>query len=179
MCSKFDKLPSDETPELNLEGNEWELPNDVGIWEQVQPEFVSRLESNGWDETSISYLSYAVGEAIVNAIAHGNLGLEMGRESMAEYIAAAVEASNKLENVNKKVRVTLDISNERAVIKIEDHGEAYEPPAEEDGQEPEIETHGKGIIIMRKACDEVNFSRNEGDTGNVVELVKENKSTQT
>lgn len=176
MCSQFDQLHSHESPEINLEGNTWELPNDLGVWKQVYTEFEKRLSDLGWSEVSILELSVAVEEAIINAITHGNLGVSKENLSAADYQALIIKTAQLSEHLDKKVIVTLDLTTEKAVIRVRDTGSGFSLDVNIDATS--TQTHGRGITLMKNSCDAVHCISDIDGQGNTIELVKYNPQAQ-
>jgi anti-sigma regulatory factor (Ser/Thr protein kinase) len=112
----------------------------VGVARRTAIEFARTL---GLPEPKIEELSYAIGEALANAVEHGF------RERT--YFA---------------VRVWRSTDEEAIVVEVEDDGRGFDPDAVDDPEENA--TRGYGISIMRAMADRVSFERN----GRLVRLWK-------
>ncbi len=178
MCSKYDQLQSNESFEVVLEGNEWELPNNLEVLSFVREEIKLRLKTLNWNEDSVDMLKLAVDEAISNAIIHGNLNLEIkeGESRVSKFYDQIREASKLTQNLNKRVYLEFEADEHSVRVRIRDTGEGFIPDQQEDHEL--TETHGRGISIMQKTCDKVNFLGNEDGNGNIVELIKYNESKE-
>ena len=112
----------------------------VGVARRTAIEFARTL---GLPEPKIEELSYAIGEALANAVEHGF------RERT--YFA---------------VRVWHAPDEAAIVVEVEDDGRGFDPEAVDDPEENAA--RGYGISIMRAMADRVSFERN----GRLVRLWK-------
>ena len=112
----------------------------VGVARRTAIEFARTL---GLPEAKIEELSYAIGEALANAVEHGF------RERT--YFA---------------VRVWRSRDEAAIVVEVEDYGRGFDPDAVDDPEENAA--RGYGISIMRAMADRVSFERN----GRLVRLWK-------
>lgn len=90
----------------------------------------------GWDEDTTQALLYAVIEAGTNAIQHGNVFAE-----------------------NKSVTFEFRLVDGVLLVRVDDRGKGFDPsqlvnPTDESAL---LETHGRGIFLMRQLVDEVSF----------------------
>ncbi len=98
-------------------------------------------------------IEIALGEALANAVIHGNH-----------------------ENPEKQVHVTCRCSMDgEVVITLRDEGEGFDSDAVPDPTEPErrLLSHGRGLHLMRALMDEVSFEKN----GTVVRMRKRMKTS--
>lgn len=88
----------------------------------------------GFDEEEVYHLGYAVHEAMVNAVVHGN-----------RYSA------------NKKIRLTVRQSDRSIEVSIQDEGAGFDPGGNADPLAIEnlMNESGRGIAIIRAFVDEV------------------------
>lgn len=88
----------------------------------------------GFDEEEVYHLGYAVHEAMVNAVVHGN-----------RYSA------------NKKIRFVVSKSERSLEVSIQDEGAGFDPGGNADPLATEnlMNESGRGIAIMRAFVDEV------------------------
>lgn len=112
----------------------------VGVARRTALEFARTL---GLPEAKIEELSYALGEALANAVEHGF------RERT--YFA---------------VRVWRSAHEAAIVVEVEDDGRGFDPEAVDDPDENAA--RGYGMSIMRAMADRVSFERN----GRLVRLWK-------
>lgn len=112
----------------------------VGVARRTAIDFARTL---GLSEAQLEELSYALGEALANAVEHGF------RERT--YFA---------------VRVWRSTEEAAIVMEVEDDGRGFDPEAVDDPDENA--TRGYGISIMRAMADRVSFERN----GRLVRLWK-------
>jgi putative nucleotidyltransferase with HDIG domain len=114
------------------------------------------------DRKDMLGLKVAVGEAVSNAIAHGNCGLRKASDMMYTRLSDA--------DYNKSVHIQYDISPERVCIRTTDQGKGFDytnipNPTLKENLEKD---HGRGIFMMRKLADRVLFN----DMGNEVTIEK-------
>jgi serine/threonine-protein kinase RsbW len=131
---------------------EIKIPSEFG-YERVAREAVAVVaQGMGFDEERIEDIKFAIGEACVNAIEHGNKA-----------------------DVRKKVVVVFSADETKLDIIVKDSGEGGKPPLKV--QTPDI--HKKvaglesprqwGIYIIEQLVDEVGFE--EADDGNQFHMV--------
>lgn len=104
--------------------------------DQLMP-FIKRFRNADGSEVDIEI---AVGEALTNAVVHGNH-----------------------EDPNKRVCVTSRCSEDGEVsIAVHDEGEGFDSLAVPDPTAPEnvLSSHGRGIYLIRTLMDEVAFEQN-------------------
>ncbi len=97
-------------------------------------------------EDDVLQLRLILEEAVTNAVGHGNR-FDLGRE------------------------VTVDIAfeNKTFVITVADEGKGFDPASVPDPKsETELKSRGRGIYLIRKIADDVQFN----DKGNVITIVK-------
>jgi serine/threonine-protein kinase RsbW len=97
-------------------------------------------------EDSFTRIWIALNEAVTNAIKHGN-----------KY------------NPSKKVSLTVQNKDQRYLCFIvRDEGEGFDPSTLKDPTDPEhlLEPNGRGVFLINKLADTVNFSAN----GTIVEM---------
>jgi serine/threonine-protein kinase RsbW len=102
------------------------------------------------DEDTTQALLYAVIEAGTNAIQHGNVFAE-----------------------DKSVTFNFLVEDEVLVVQVDDRGQGFDPskvgnPTDESSL---LETHGRGIFLMRQLVDDVSFDVRP-DHGTTVRLRK-------
>jgi serine/threonine-protein kinase RsbW len=137
---------SPENPEIadinGFEGDEWVIHSDPEERNDAVEAIEQRLKVLEWDEKPMGDFSLAAAEAIANAIIHGNGG-----------------------DINKKVEISLNLTKDMAEITVRDEGGVLVDPAEipdPHSEEGLLKTSGRGILLMKELCDEVEF--NPGET---------------
>jgi len=114
----------------------------------MEEQLLSITEGLGYSEECAFAIRLALEEAIVNAHKHGNGG-----------------------DPSKKIIISYDINDQRAIIRVRDEGAGFEPAAIPDPTAPDrisLPT-GRGIMLMRAYLDHVRYNKQ----GNEVQLVKE------
>jgi serine/threonine-protein kinase RsbW len=104
----------------------------------------SAAERAGFDEEETYHIGYAVREAVVNAVVHGNL-----------------------YSANKRVRLRIERTGGVLQVTVEDQGQGFEEAAQADplARENLLSQSGRGLLIMRAFMDEVEIGRtSEGGT---------------
>jgi len=167
-----------EAPKVNnsielFTGNYWPLPTDIGLVGAASEAFGARLDSAGWDADEASRLQMAFGEALVNAMAHGNLGIPK-QESSAKLLELARERQAG-KSIGKKVFVSFEINGEKVVVKIRDEGDGFKS---EDVPDPTADANlmgqtGRGVFLMKKFFDSVAYN----EKGNEVTMIKNKEKT--
>jgi anti-sigma regulatory factor (Ser/Thr protein kinase) len=113
----------------------------------------------------------AVGEALANAVFHGNLEVSSslkgaGGTSFADAVAAREQQSPYRD---RKVTILEQVSPDGVQVTISDEGAGFDVPGTlAQLQAPEeLRSSGRGISMMQGLADELHFSQ----TGSVVTLV--------
>lgn len=113
-------------------------------------------------------LSNGLYEMLINAVEHGNLGIDSEeKEQLLDAGTYAEILSKKVRENLQPVHVLLTNDREKIVIQITDQGKGFDHRARVEGKK-ELTLSGRGISIARHYFDEVNYS----GTGNSVALVK-------
>ena len=91
-------------------GNHWVLPTDIDLVEKTAEAFIKKLEEAGLDKDSdeVYYLGVAFREALINAIAHGNLGIEMP-EGSTRTLGELAKEEQVANPTDKKVCVDIEL----------------------------------------------------------------------
>jgi serine/threonine-protein kinase RsbW len=105
--------------------------------ELVQAAIDEAIAEQGADEDTRHWISLAVREAVANAIKHGNQ-----------------------QNPDKRVEVSVLVTDDFVDIRISDEGEGFDPSELRDPLAPEnrLRTNGRGIFYMRRFMDEVSYA---------------------
>ncbi|HUZ92874.1 MAG TPA: ATP-binding protein [Candidatus Paceibacterota bacterium] len=157
-----------------FEGDVWRLPSEVGLIDGAEAALKKRLEKEtAATEDEIFKIGMAFREALVNAIAHGNLGLASPEEEGATLIAAAEKKHGELAAAGmaeKYVIVHIAISPAEVRMTVKDEGEGFSWRKLPDPGDPEhvLRTSGRGIVITRNFMDSVEFN----ESGNEITLMK-------
>lgn len=139
---------------------------------------VSQFESdlrnlNYDDETGMFRITTALGEAILNAIEHGNLELDSDLRDNGdgeEYHNLGRDRLTQEPYCYRKVTVSSRISPEQLAYVIRDEGPGFDPSTLPNPEDPEnmLRGHGRGLLLIRSFMDEVVFN----ETGNQITLIK-------
>jgi CheY-like chemotaxis protein/anti-sigma regulatory factor (Ser/Thr protein kinase) len=124
------------------------------------------------DDSDCIRTGVALGEALANALYHGNLGVsselrETDDQAYRRLVAARREQSPYRD---RKIQVTTRMTRDEAEFIIRDEGEGFDPTQLPDPSDPEnIERlSGRGLLLMRTFMDELRYN----DRGNEVTLIK-------
>lgn len=110
----------------------------VDASEEIAKEVAARL---GFNEETVYHISYAVREAVVNAVVHGNL-----------------------YSANKRVHLVMQRLDRWLQVAVEDEGQGFEETGQADplAEENLLSQSGRGILIIRAFMDEVMIGRAPG-----------------
>jgi hypothetical protein len=167
---KLEKIMPVEKNNVLFEGNDWALPTDIDLVDGAIDEYEGRLTAAGWkDFEFFDYLSASFREALINAIAHGNLGVQKPDDNSAELDELAHKAQ-KEKPTCKCVFVHMDVTPEKITITVRDEGNGFDWRSLPDPTDKNalLRPSGRGILYMRSFYDEVQFN----DAGNEVTLIK-------
>ena len=142
-------LPKEETARGFPERTEFvlELPSDLRVIEAAVTYLVNRCRTYAFEGSRLSLnFRVSITEALANAVLYGNGG-----------------------DPDKYVRVEVALDQSRVDLRVMDEGEGFDPDAVPDPTLPENldRSGGRGLFLIRKLMDEVEFS----DRGNSVRLV--------
>jgi serine/threonine-protein kinase RsbW len=101
----------------------------------------------GFGEEEIYHIGYAVREAVVNAVVHGNL-----------------------YSANKRVRLLVERAGPWLQVTVEDEGQGFEESRQSDplAEENLLSQSGRGLLIIRAFMDEVVIGRTSGGGTRIV-----------
>ena len=159
-----------QSKEKLFKGNHWELSTDIGLLGPAQKEFEQRLMGAGWEEEDYYGMVVSFGEAFINAVAHGNLGLkEKGEHESWRDAALRVQKDNPS---HKKVFIDLDITSEELSVTVRDEGEGFKHAPDPTDPEGLLKSSGRGLVFMRNFFDSVEYN----EKGNEVTMKKRRNS---
>ena len=142
-------------------GDHWTLESHIIEADAAAQAIKERLNEAGWTDDEIGQFDVAVGEAITNAITHGNLGIEREPDEPNETYRARIDMADASAENNKKVTVEITLSADGVTIVVEDEGKKQiDADKLPDPTSPEriLKPGGRGIFSILKACDEVDLS---------------------
>lgn len=116
----------------------------VDASEEIAKSLAAQL---GFDEEETYHIGYAVREAVVNAVVHGNL-----------------------YSANKRVRLLIERFAPWMQVTVEDEGQGFEESWQADplADENLLSQSGRGILIIRTFMDEVSIGRTSGGGTRIV-----------
>jgi len=124
------------------------------------------------DESARMRVAMALGEALRNAVCHGNLELssDLRKDSSETYEQLAQERLGQSPYCDRKIHVTARLTPDEAAYVIRDEGNGFDPTALPDPNDPANleKLCGRGVMLMRAFMDDVAFN----ETGNEVTMVK-------
>jgi CheY-like chemotaxis protein len=125
------------------------------------------------DESERIRLGVGLGEALANAMFHGNLELISSlRETDADAYHRLAEA-RRTQSPYRERRIELEVglTRDKAVFVVRDEGRGFNPAALPDPTDPANldKVTGRGVLLMRAFMDHVEFNAR----GNEVTLVKQ------
>lgn len=142
---------------------------------------VSHLQANleqieCCDDTELFQVSTALGEALNNAIDHGNLELNSAirEESMELYGRLRQERSLLHPYRHRRVHVTERVSRHAVTYIVRDEGRGFDVSSIPDPRNSEnlLKASGRGLMLIRTFMDDVSFN----DRGNEITMVKRRAS---
>ncbi|MES3004807.1 MAG: ATP-binding protein [Patescibacteria group bacterium] len=155
-------------------GNNWILPTDIGLVTTADDALGKKLEVAGWDLESDEVLDIQVAfrEALINAIAHGNLDVSIPDGSFEE-LGVIAKAEQERNPTDKKVFVDIDLDENKVEIRIRDEGKGFNwrEVADPTTGEGLLKPKGRGMLFMKSYADSVIYN----EQGNEVTLVKTKK----
>jgi CheY-like chemotaxis protein/anti-sigma regulatory factor (Ser/Thr protein kinase) len=149
------------------------LENDTSLTRPLVVYLQETLSHIGlYDEADRTRVGVALEEALSNALYHGNLGLdsELKERDDEAYYAMVSQRINEPPYRDRRIRVAMRLSTDRAVFEIADEGAGFDPATLPDPTDPANleKLSGRGVLLMRTFMDEVVYN----DAGNTVTLVK-------
>jgi len=153
----------------------------IGYNMEATAALVSHLQENLerrklCDDTGLFRVSTALGEALSNAIDHGNLELDSGlRETdMASYASTRQERCLVQPFRDRRVHVTERIASHAVSYTIRDEGNGFNIASVPDPTDPEnlLKASGRGLMLIRTFMDEVTFNKR----GNEITMIKRYKN---
>lgn len=124
------------------------------------------------DPTDGARVGVALSEVLLNAICRGNLevGAELRQQDEDAFRRLVEERRGLLPYRDRRVRLSVKLTDAEAVFTIQDEGPGFAPSALPDPTDPMnlCRIGGRGLFLVRTFMDEVRFN----PTGNHVTLVK-------
>jgi anti-sigma regulatory factor (Ser/Thr protein kinase) len=155
----------------------FELNNDPPLLARL-PNYVARRAARimllgGHERFGVAL---ALGEALANALYHGNLGLssqELYDGSPGSGLAGGALVAQRLRQppyCQRKIRLIVRLARDVSAFTVRDEGAGFNPANVNDPTDDDalLRSYGRGIFLMRKYMDEVRFNL----AGNAVTLVK-------
>ena len=129
------------------------------------------------DQAEKVQVGIALGEALWNALYHGNLEVSssLRQDDEGAFLEAAEDRRHQSPYKDRRIHVNAQIDSCRAIFVIRDEGPGFDPLALPDPTTPANleKSTGRGILLIRAFMDEVTFN----DKGNQVTLIKRRKMT--
>lgn len=127
------------------------------------------------DSAEAIQIGVALREALVNAVEHGNLGLDSELKESGPKAYDAQRTQRKLHEpyTSRRVKVSADICPTELRWTITDQGEGFDPGKVPDPTDPMNldRSYGRGLLLIRTFMDHV--AHNE--TGNEITMIKRRK----
>lgn len=126
---------------------------------------------NFCDQVGLLQISTALGEAITNAIDHGNLELDSAmRDGSSRYRELGKQRSLLKPYCDRRVTVTARLTPDQVAYVIEDEGPGFDPTSLPDPTHPEnlFKNSGRGIMLIRTFMHDVHFN----ERGNQLTMVR-------
>jgi CheY-like chemotaxis protein len=124
------------------------------------------------DESESLRVGVALGEALSNALFHGNLEIssQLREDDFRAYRSLVAERMGQSPFRERRVHVTAQLSPREVTLIVRDEGQGFDPATLPDPTDPaNLERiTGRGVLLMRTFMDEVSFNKR----GTEVTLVK-------
>ena len=158
-----------------FESNNWTLPTTLEVIKPAGEAFQKKLKEAGWSSNEIFGLHLGFHEALVNAIVHGNLGINDIKQEQDLEDLVQEELKKNPAKKNKKVHVVLSITRDRVFVKIIDEGVGFQSEEIPESMPPvgREETSGRGMVLMGKYFDSAYYIENQSGIGGTTVLEKE------
>jgi anti-sigma regulatory factor (Ser/Thr protein kinase) len=149
------------------------LANDPALFTPLIVHFQEECVALGiCDHADRIRLGVGLGEALANALFHGNLELNSSlREVDADvYHNLAEVRRHAAPYRDRRIEIKVQLARGRAVFTIRDEGPGFDPTALPDPTDPANleKVTGRGILLMQAFMDRVDFNAR----GNEVTMVK-------
>jgi len=150
------------------------LPNDPAIFAPLIAHFQEECLALGiCNHADRVRLGVGLGEALANAMFHGNLELSSSlREADCDaYHHLAETRRRQSPYQNRRIEIEVRLALGKAVFTIRDEGPGFDPTALPDPTDPANleKVTGRGILLMQAFMDQVDFNAR----GNEVTMVKQ------
>ncbi len=158
----------------------YKIPNDLQYTLPLIDILTDKIDRIGiCNEAELTNVRFALDEALVNAVVHGNLEIESSvkgasLEEMLEFNKVVRERSEREPYSTRKVIITRQLSRDRVTFTIEDQGKGFQwqsLPNTLDEMEL-LSSHGRGLFLIRAFMSKVEFN----DKGNRITLTKQKAS---
>ena len=151
---------------LELGNDQSLLPVILGV---LQEEL---LRAELWGQSECVQAGIALGEAVMNALYHGNLEVSSNLRNSDEraYFDLAESRRHEMPYKDRRIHVNVRIDEEQATFVVRDEGAGFDVTSLPDPTHPaNLEKgSGRGILLMRSFMDEVFYN----PLGNQVVMIK-------
>lgn len=167
----MERIIKENNLDLSLEDNIWEIPTRIELVNTIDTALERKLTRLGWKLSEIrDFVKYVFHELLINAIAHGNLGIDGGTPHIYE---AALEEQAK-QKTDKKVFIKIDADPNKITITIQDQGGGFTIENVDDPTKKENlrKTMGRGELFMKTFATSIKHKNLEPE-GHEVKITKE------
>ncbi|MGC9328517.1 MAG: response regulator, partial [Candidatus Hinthialibacter sp.] len=152
------------------------MPSDLQYTLPLIDQLTDKIEQVGiCNATEMINVRFALDEALVNAIIHGNLEIDSSikgasLEKMLEFDKYVKERSEQEPYKRRKIQVTRRLTSEFVSFTIQDQGKGFNWRAlpESVDEVDLLSNYGRGLFLIRTFMSSVKFN----DTGNRITLTK-------
>ncbi|MCH7471995.1 response regulator [bacterium] len=166
---------------ISTEDIRLEIPTDFDFLNKVINYIFSHLRAR-WliSSEDLHDVKVCLYEALYNALEHGSLGIteeeksKLLEQSQQAYKDFLVERLQSEEYKDKKIEVTLWISDEDIAVAITDEGSGFDHVSRIGDSDPEalFKSSGRGLLLIQSLMDEISFN----EQGNQIRMVKKRSS---
>lgn len=123
-----------------------------------------QVQLPGWSDPARLQIGMALGEALTNAMHHGNLEVQSGLRSGDEsaYHRLIQERQMQVPYRDRRVRVQVRVEIDRIEIEVRDEGCGFDPRRVPDPTAAEnlVRLCGRGLTLIRAFMDDVHYTEN-------------------
>lgn len=159
---------------IKYEKTVYTIPNDISLISTISYQLTRNLVSMGFcNKTTSENISFALKEAIANAVCHGNLEVSSSIREHSGIRGFNEEVEKRKDEPfykDRKVKIIYEQTNQYVEYTIEDDGPGFDHSSLPDPKDPQnfLKISGRGLLIIGVHFDEVSWN----DKGNCIHLKK-------
>lgn len=160
---------------LERERGTYRISSNIAEGEIITRGLLARL-GRYFGPAELKKFQVGIGEILLNAIEHGNLGISFREKSEAiargDYMGFLMKRQNDPKYSGRKVRIDFILDTRKILIRITDQGEGFDhinymAKVATDDSMLELE-HGRGILMAKNIFNQITYN----EKGNQILLIK-------